>query len=79
VLQLVVLLLAVLAVVPLALLPLAVVPLLAPLLCVVQLLPQLQLVRQSPCFLCATRELVSHEIDWNKQKELRYRQSTYAF
>jgi hypothetical protein len=72
VLLLAVLLLSVLAVVPLAalllaLLPLAVVPTLAALLHVVQLLPRLQLVGQSPCFLCATRELVSHEIDWNKQ------------
>jgi hypothetical protein len=49
------------------LLLLAVVPPLAVLLHVMQLLPRLQLVGQSPCFLCATRELVSHKIDWNKQ------------
>jgi hypothetical protein len=34
---------------------------------VMQLLPQLQVVWQLPCFLCATRELVSHKIDCNKQ------------
>jgi hypothetical protein len=71
-LPLVALLLPVLAVVPLAalllaVLLLAVVPPLAVLLHVMQLLPRLQLVGQSPCFLCATRELVSHKIDWNKQ------------